>query len=213
MKIDINAHSSIRIKSDKVIYFDPFKVEKAVNDADIVFITHSHYDHLSPEDILKVSKKDTSFVLPDSCRNDAAEAGLDMERCIFVKPGEISWLKEINFRAVPAFNIGKKFHPMMNGWLGYVASIEGRDVYVCGDTDDNPYVRSIRCDICLVPVGGKYTMSYEEAADMINETRPAVAIPTHYGSIVGNVSDGEDFRKLIDDGIEVRLILQGEKYE
>ena len=109
--------------------------------------------------------------------------------------------------AVHAYNIGKEFHPKENNWLGYVITIEGTRIYVCGDMDATPEAKAVKCDIVLVPIGGKYTMDPKEAAAFVNGLKPQIAIPTHYGSIVGDKADGEAFAKLVDPSIKTVLKL------
>lgn len=199
--ISINAHSSIRIGAEQVMYFDPFHLKDDPHDADIVFITHDHYDHLSPEDIARVRKATTVFVLPASCQSAAKENGLD--DCVFLAPGETAEVGGVPVEAVAAYNSLKPFHPKKNGWLGYVVTEAGQRVYVAGDTDENKDNLAVKCDIALVPVGGTYTFDAKHAAKFVNKLRPAVAIPTHYGDIVGSLSDGDAFAAAVDEGIEV----------
>ena len=200
MEISINCHSSIRIASDRIIYFDPFQIEEETHDADIIFITHDHYDHFSVEDIRKIEKEDTVYVIPDCMYNL-----LGGENVVVIQPKEKAIVEGLDVYAVPSYNVNKKFHPLEKGYVGYLVRIEDKAVYVAGDCDVNEDNLKIRCDIALVPIGGKYTMDCEQAARLINTIRPALAIPTHYGSITGSKEDGETFRKLIDPGIEVQL--------
>jgi len=200
VEISINCHSSIRIASDRIIYFDPFQIEEETHDADIIFITHDHYDHFSVEDIRKIEKEDTVYVIPDCMYNL-----LGGENVVVIQPKEKAIVEGLDVYAVPSYNVNKKFHPLEKGYVGYLVRIEDKAVYVAGDCDVNEDNLKIRCDIALVPVGGKYTMDCEQAARLINTIRPALAIPTHYGSITGSKEDGETFRKLIDPGIEVQL--------
>lgn len=199
--ISINAHSSIRIGAEKVMYFDPFHLKQDPHDADIVFLTHDHYDHLSPEDIARVKKEGTVFVLPASCKAAAEKNGLD--RCVYLTPGETAEVCGVPVEAVAAYNNLKPFHPKKNGWLGYIVAAEGRRVYVAGDTDENKDNLSVRCDIAMIPVGGTYTFDAKHAAKFVNKLRPSVAIPTHYGDIVGSLSDADAFAAAVDEGIEV----------
>ena len=200
MEISINCHSSIRIASDRIIYFDPFQIEEETHDADIIFITHDHYDHFSVEDIRKIEKEDTVYVIPDCMYNL-----LGGENVVVIQPNEKAIVEGLDVYTVPSYNVNKKFHPLEKGYVGYLVRIEDKAVYVAGDCDVNEDNLKIRCDIALVPIGGKYTMDCEQAAKLINTIRPALAIPTHYGSITGSKEDGETFRKLIDPGIEVQL--------
>ena len=200
MEISINCHSSIRIASDKVIYFDPFQIEEESHDADIIFITHDHYDHFSVEDIRKVEKEDTVYVIPECMYNL-----LGGENVFVVQPKEKTVVEGLDVYAVPSYNLNKPFHPLDKGYVGYLVRIEDKAVYVAGDCDMNEDNRKIRCDIALIPVGGKYTMDYRQAAELVNHIRPETAIPTHYGSIVGEKDSGERFKELVDKQIKVEL--------
>ena len=199
--VSINAHSSIRIEAEKVMYFDPFHLTEEPHDADIVFITHDHYDHFSPEDIEKVRNDDTVFVLPGSCRVSAAKNGL--VNCVYLDPGDKTEVCDVPVEAVAAYNSLKPFHPKKNEWLGYVVTVDWKRIYVAGDTDENPDNLSVKCDIAMVPAGGTYTFDAQQAAAFVNKLRPAVAIPTHYGDIVGTLADGDAFAAAVDEGIEV----------
>lgn len=202
-EITINEHSSIRIGGEKVLYFDPFKVKDAVHDADVIFFTHDHFDHFSPEDLAKVAKADTVYVAPKTTKKALKKANITDKNCTFMKPDREEEVCGITVRSVPAYNPAKQFHPKENEWLGYVVEIGGIRVYVCGDMDDTPEGRAVDCDIVLVPCGGTYTMDPKEAAAFVNALKPKTAIPTHYGSIVGKAGDGEKFAKKVDKDIEV----------
>ncbi len=202
MEITINRHSSIRIQSDKIIYFDPYLIEEASNDADIIFITHDHMDHFSIEDIAKVEKEDTVFVIPDSMYNL-----LGGENVITIKPYEKLEVEGYETLAIPSYNREKKFHTKDKGYLGYVVTIEGQRVYVAGDCDMNEDNLKVNCDIALVPIGGHYTMDHIEAAEYINRIKPKIAIPEHYGDIVGAGDLGEEFKKLVSEEIRVEIKL------
>lgn len=200
MEITINRHSSIKIVSDKIIYFDPYKIEKANHDADLIFITHDHFDHFSIEDIKKIEKDDTVYVIPDSMYNL-----LGGENVITLYPNEKANAEGYDVLTVPSYNVNKDFHPKDKAYLGYIVTIEGKRVYVAGDTDNNDDVKKVKCDIALVPIGGHYTMNYEEAAKLVNIIKPELAIPTHYGDIIGDTKDGEKFAQLVDSSIKVEL--------
>lgn len=200
MEITINRHSSIKIVSDKIIYFDPYKIEEANHDADLIFITHDHFDHFSIEDIKKIEKEDTVYVIPDSMYNL-----LGGENVITLYPNEKANAEGYDVLTVPSYNVNKDFHPKDKAYLGYIVTIEGKRVYVAGDTDNNDDVKKVKCDIALVPIGGHYTMNYEEAAKLVNIIKPELAIPTHYGDIIGDTKDGEKFAQLVDSDIKVEL--------
>lgn len=204
--ISVNTQSSIRIDcGTAIIRADPFKIAGEPHDAGIILITHDHYDHFSPEDIQKVRRPDTVFAAPVSMKNKLESIGIG--NAVLLSPGEKTEIAGIPVEAVPAYNTLKPFHPRSNGWLGYIIAVNGKRIYAAGDTDAVKEVRAVKCDIALVPVGGTFTMNHKEAAKLINEIRPGIAVPIHYGSIVGDRSDGEKFRKLVDSGIEVVLKL------
>ena len=202
MKIEVNANSSIRIISDKIICFDPFQIEKESHDADLIFITHDHFDHYSEEDLTKIVKEDTVFVVPPC----VAEK-MNRNNVVTIRAEETADVCGYRVEAVRSYNVGKQFHTPAKGYLGYIVTIEGKRVYVAGDCDFNEDNRRVDCDIALIPIGGKYTMDYKEAASMINTIRPKLVIPTHYGDVAGEKEDGKRFAQLVDPKIEVRLLL------
>jgi L-ascorbate metabolism protein UlaG (beta-lactamase superfamily) len=190
-------HSTIRIDGEKVIYIDPWKLRDPKG-ADLILISHSHHDHLSPEDIRKIQKKDTVIITTQDC---AGELSGEVR---IVKPGDVVQVGEILVEAVHSYNIGKAFHPKQNDWLGFVVTVMGKRIYYCGDTDLIPEMESISADIVIVPVGGTYTMNAEEAALAVNMIRPRVAIPIHYGDIVGSIEDAERFRDLCEVPVDIK---------
>lgn len=186
-EITINAHSSIRIGGSKIVYFDPYLLKTAPHDADVVFITHDHFDHLSEADLQRVSNKDTVVVTPENA------AGIAV-------PG-------LDFKSVPAYNLNKHFHPKEKGWLGYIVTMDGRSYYVAGDTDVTPEMLSVKADVALLPVGGTYTMTAAEAAEAAKKMDVWTFIPTHYGPVAGSAQDGETFRTLLGDAKKVEIKL------
>lgn len=204
-RISINAHSSIKISGEPVVYIDPFMIEEGANDADVIFITHDHHDHLSKEDIDKVCKEGTLFVVPESCKESAIGAGIKEECMVTMNPGDVQQLDDISVYAVPAYNLKKEFHKEKNGWLGYVITIDDTKIYIAGDTDNTKDARKVECDIAMLPIGGTYTMDAAEAAELANEIKPKTVIPTHYGSIVGDMADENKFMEKVDPGIWVAL--------
>lgn len=206
--IEVLCHSSIKINKEKVIYIDPFKIENNYNDADIIFITHSHYDHYSEEDINKVKNAETTIIAPYDVSTKLLESGIKEDNVISVEPNNRYNVKGINFETIPAYNTNKKFHPKENGWVGYIIELEGNKYYISGDTDITEENRKVKCDVAFVPVGGTYTMDFKEAADLINEIKPKIAIPIHYGSIVGTKQDGIKFSKLLNSGIQCKILIK-----
>ena len=192
-------HASFRLDGASTVYIDPWKLLTAPP-ADIILITHEHHDHLSPEDIARITKLDTVVVCPASCANKLRG---DVR---VVKPGQTVIIGEVTVRAVPAYNTNKPNHPYAAGHLGYVVQMDGCRVYHAGDTDLIPEMAEIGCDVALLPVGGTYTMTAEEAAGALGLIRPEYAIPMHYGEVVGSQSDAERLRSLAPDDVEVVLL-------
>lgn len=203
-KIEVFTHSSIRIK-DRIgnIYIDPYKMKEEPYDAAFVLITHPHYDHYSPEDILKVANEKTIMVVPESMFEDARELERNVREIIAVQQGVFKEIKGLELETLPAYNNIKPFHPKRAGWVGYVLSVDRKRIYIAGDTGVTKEAKRVKCDIALVPIGGTYTMDPKKAADLINTIRPEVAIPTHYGSIVGKESDAKNFAKMVQSPVKV----------
>ena len=206
-KIEVLTHSSIKISKNKIIYVDPFNIEKNYNDADTIFITHSHYDHYSEKDIEKVRKENTFFVVPEDVKNELLHKGISNDKIISVKPNQTGEILGIKFEVIPAYNVNKKFHPKENNWVGYIIEIDGTRYYIAGDTDINEDNLKVKCDACFVPVGGTYTMDYKEAAQFVNQIKPKIAVPIHYGSIVGTENDAEQFISLLDENIKGEILM------
>ena len=206
--IEVLCHSSIKFYKEKVIYIDPFKIDKNYNDADIIFITHDHYDHYSEDDIDKIKKDDTVIVAPEELLTKLLRKGFRQDYIIIVEPNEKYIVESIKFETVPAYNTNKQFHPKENGWVGYIIEIKGIRYYIAGDTDITEENKQVKCDVAFVPVGGTYTMDFKEAAYLINEIKPQVAVPIHYGSIVGTNQDATDFSKLLHPEIECKILIK-----
>ena len=206
MKIEVLCHSSIRIEGEnKIIYIDPYIIKEEKNDADIIFITHSHYDHFSEEDILKVKKENTKILVTTDLLERTIELGFKKEEITIVNQNNLYTILDIAVNTIPAYNINKQFHPKESNWVGYILTIEGKSIYVAGDTDINEENKNVKCDIALLPVGGTYTTNYEEAAELANLINPELVIPMHYGEIVGGKEDAIKFKKLINEKINVEI--------
>ena len=208
--IKINTQSSIKIEGSKTIYIDPYKRAKAMHDADIIFITHAHYDHYDEPSLRNVAKEDSVIVCPESMLADVTAMNVrvlngDMdEGIISMNAGDTAEAAPgITVEAVPAYNINKNFHPKANGWLGYIITMDGVRYYAAGDTDALPELEDVECDIAFVPVGGTYTATAAESARLVNKIRPQIAIPIHYGTIVGRAAEADTFGAALDDGIRM----------
>ena len=206
--IEVLYHSSIRINKDKIIYIDPFKIDKNYNDANIVFITHDHYDHYSEEDIDKVINKNTTIIIPEELLTKLLRKGINKNAIITVEPNVKYMVQGIKFETIPAYNTNKSFHPKENDWVGYIITLNDIRYYVAGDTDITEENRKVKCDVAFVPVGGTYTMDFKEAAQLINEIQPKIAVPIHYGSVVGTEQDASDFIKLLHPNINGMILMK-----
>lgn len=182
--------SSYQWHGDRLmVYIDPWGVTRS-DPADVVFITHAHYDHFSMEDIDRVRKPDTRIVAP---RDIAQELSGDVTA---VRPGDSIDVSGIRGEAVPAYNISEErleFHSRANEWVGYVLDLGDHRYYHAGDTDRLPDLDEVRADVAFLPVGGKYTMDVEEAAGLARAMSPALAVPMHYGFVAGTKGDGQRF--------------------
>ena len=203
--LEVLCHSSIRITEDKVIYIDPFKIDKNYNDADYVFCTHSHYDHFSPEDIEKVKKEDTILIVTSDIEDEAKKI-VNKENVFIVEPDKKYDIKGLKIETTYSYNIDKQFHPKENKWVGYIIEINNKRYYVAGDTDNIKEIQDIECDVALIPIGGTYTMNYKEAAELANDINASTVIPIHYGTIVGDKEDAKRFKELVKNKEDKILI-------
>ena len=203
--IEVNTQNSIRIASRVgVIYVDPLEISDDRHDADYILITHDHYDHFSPEDIRKVAKADSILVVPEKMAVKAQEVADAVGRIESVKPAVY---REVN-ETVPAYNTLKPFHPKSAEWVGYILRIDGKRIYIAGDTDATKEAKAVKCDVALVPIGGTYTIDAKKAAELVNTIRPDIAVPVHYGSIVGKPSDGDEFAENVKSPVKVVFKIQ-----
>ena len=205
--IQVLYHSSIKINREKVIYIDPFKIDNDYHDADIIFITHSHFDHYSEEDIGKIIKENTKLIITEDLEQKVLEK-VKKENIICVQPEKNYLVDGINFETIPAYNTNKQFHLKENNWVGYVIELNGIKYYFAGDTDITEENKKVKCDVAFVPVGGTYTMTAKEAAELVNIIKPKIAVPIHYGSVVGTNKDAEDFVIRLNEKIEGRILMK-----
>lgn len=206
--IEVLCHSSIRMDKGKIIYVDPFHIKENYKDADIILITHSHYDHFSEKDIEKVRKADTKIYVTEDYVENAKSIGFSENKIVGVKPNQTYYEGDIEINTVSAYNVNKQFHPKENNWVGYILKIDGISYYIAGDTDITEENKKIKCDVAFVPVGGTYTMTAKEAAELVNIIKPKVAIPIHYGDIVGTKEDADTFINNLENGIDGKILMK-----
>lgn len=196
-------HAAFKIKNQKIIYIDPFQIQPD-EEADLVFITHEHFDHFSPEDLEKIVTEETFIVACHLC--DLRK----YKKVRLVKPNESFEVEGIKVETIPAYNInkfrepGKVFHPKEDGKVGYVLEIERVKIYHAGDTDNIPEMANLKnIDVALLPVSGTYVMTPEEAVEAVKIIKPQLAIPMHYGAIVGSLEDAQKFKELSPISTEI----------
>ena len=197
MKIEVIHHASIKLIGEKIIYFDPYKIEEEIHDADYIFITHDHYDHYDEDSIKKVRKDTTKIIVPLCLK--------DKEHNLLVEGYRMYGIDDIKFNTIPSYNINKDYHPREKYYVGYNILLDDKYYYIMGDTDATDEALQVKCDVCFVPIGGTFTMDYIEASEFINKIKPKKAIPIHYGMITGEKDLGEKFKDLVNKEIEVEL--------
>lgn len=207
--IRVFTQSSIRIEgSCGVIYLDPLHIPEEFHDAAFILITHNHGDHFSEEDIKKAAAPDTVLIVPEKMKDQANALASFVGSIETVKPGEQYRFGELEFETVAAYNNIKPFHPKKSGWVGYVLNVDGKRIYAAGDTDVVKENQAVRCDIAMVPIGGTFTMDAKKAAELVNTIGPEIAIPIHYGTIVGKPADAKTFASLVKPEIKVEIIIE-----
>ena len=209
-------HAGFLIKvldTEKIIYIDPYNISEESEKADVIFITHSHYDHCSLPDLKKIVKEGTRIVVTPDCQSKVARFDVPV-RIELVEPGHEVAFNGMKFVGVPSYNIDKDFHPREEGWVGYIIKVGDVVIYHAGDTDFIPEMQKLtgfkqqgKEFIALLPVGGRFTMSAEEAAEAAELIKPTLAIPMHYGSIIGDESDAKEFVELCEEaGIKAEIL-------
>jgi len=192
-------HDTFRIDASKTIYIDPYEISSGPN-ADLILITHEHFDHCSPDDVSKIQHSGSVIVTE---KDSAAKLSGDVR---VISVGESLSLDEVKVKAVPAYNTNKDFHPKSKGWLGFIVEIDGVKVYHAGDTDFIPEMKDFDVDIALLPVSGTYVMTADEAVEAALAINPKIAIPMHYGAIVGGAQDAVKFKKALEGKVEVHIL-------
>ena len=198
-KIEWLGHDSFRINTSKIIYFDPYQIADGPP-ADLILITHDHYDHCSPDDVAKIQKSGTVIVTEkDSAKKLSGDVRI-------MSPGESISVEGMKIEAVPSYNTDKQFHPKNNNWLGFIIEIDGSRIYHAGDTDYISEMENFNVDIALLPVSGTYVMTAEEAVKAALAIEPALAIPMHYGTVAGSEEDALNFKKALEGKIKVQVL-------
>ncbi len=206
-------HSSFLIKNSKIIYIDPYNLKECSLKADIILITHSHYDHCSLEDLKKIVKTGTIVLAPADCQSKIMKIDIPVN-FEFVEPGMDFQFGNVKISSMCAYNIDKSFHPREEDWLGYIIKFEEIIVYHAGDSDAIPEMQKLtgykqpnKEFIVLLPIGGRFTMSSEEAFEVAKMLKPSLVIPMHYGSIVGDSEDAKEFKELCEsEGLKVEVL-------
>lgn len=206
-------HASFRIKNSKVIYIDPYKIKEGSEKADLILLTHSHYDHCSSEDLKKIVKEGTRIFATADCQSKIARLKVPLKIQV-VEPGEEFNLNCLELSVFPAYNLDKPFHSKEEGWVGYLIKFADCLIYHAGDSDLLPEMQKLtgyggksKEFVFLAPVGGKFTMNFEEAAEAAKLIKPTLAIPMHYGTIVGGEEDARDFVELCEEeGIRAKIL-------
>ncbi len=198
-KIKWLGHASFKLSGRRIIYIDPWKIQEEEK-ADIILISHSHYDHFSLEDIKKITSQETDILMTPDCQSKLREV---LGKVTLIEPRKKYNIKNVLIETTPSYNLNKKFHPKENDWVGFIINHNNSRIFYAGDTDNIPEIKNIKVDVALIPVSGTYVMNYKEAANLVNEMKPKIAIPYHYGDIVGTEQDALKFKKLAKIQVEI----------
>ncbi|MFH1590919.1 MAG: MBL fold metallo-hydrolase [archaeon] len=194
-------HDGFVITGEKRIYIDPYNIPEGMDPADIILITHEHYDHCSIKDIMSIADSHTDILVTPDCQSKLSDFPGNVT---LVEPNKDYNPQGIKVRSVRAYNTDKRFHPKDNDWVGYIIEMDGRRIYHAGDTDLIPEMDHIHnIDIALLPVSGTFVMNPVEAAKAASMIKPRLAVPMHWGEVVGNVSDAEAFAKAYGGEVEI----------
>ena len=193
-------------QGSKTIYFDPWKLSGEPKKADIICVSHEHFDHMSKPDIKAISTADTVIVTCNACRDELSASKIVCKEIKALAPGSKIELDGIKITAVPSYNTNKEFHPKNAKKLGFVVTMGGVSVYHAGDTDRIPEMDALKCDVALLPISGTYVMTADEAAEAAIVIGPKVAIPMHYGDIIGSLKDAKRFEALLKGKVEVKIL-------
>jgi len=199
-------HASFRFDGSKIIYFDPWKLSMGAKKADIICVSHDHFDHFSKDDIAIISSKETVIVTTAAVAGQLKGAKLSCKEVKALSPGDTFASGAVKIAAVASYNTNKDFHPKRSGNVGFIVSVDGVSIYHAGDTDEIPEMEGCKCDIALLPVSGTYVMTADEAAHAALAIKPKTAIPMHYGEVAGSPADAKRFQELLKGKVEVRVL-------
>ena len=208
IKIHWLGHDSFVLEGSRTVILDPFKA-KGDYKADVLLISHEHFDHLSEDDIKRFSGESTTIVAPKICEQQLR--GFKSQK-VLVEPGSATMVKGLTVETIPAYNInkfrapGKVFHPREDGRVGYIVTLDGVRFYHAGDSDATPEMTTVAVDVAFLPVSGTYVMTPDEAAGAIKAMKTKVAVPMHFGEIVGSRADAERFKELVGRACEVQIL-------
>jgi len=200
------SHSAFRFDGSKTIYFDPWKLAKGSKMADIILISHEHFDHFSKNDIILISSRDTVILTTEAVAKELKAHAVSCNEIRGMSPGDVCEISGIKIEAVASYNVNKHFHPKDSKKLGFIVSVDGVSIYHAGDTDNIPEMKGYRCDVALLPVSGTYVMTSDEAVQAALAIKPKLAIPMHYGEVAGSVKDAKAFQDLLKDKVEVEIL-------
>ncbi len=206
-------HAGFFIKASKIIYIDPYNIKEDSEKADLILITHSHYDHCSVLDINKIIQNGTKIIMTADCQSKIARFDVPIKMEI-IEPGKEFVFGNIKISGIASYNTDKHFHLKDENWVGFLIKMNGVLIYHAGDTDFIPEMQKLTGHknsdtefIALLPIGGRFTMNAEEAAEAAKLIKPDLAIPMHYGSIVGTKEDADEFLELCEEyGIKAKIM-------
>lgn len=205
VKLKWLGHSGFLIKNSKTIYIDPYNIKAGMDKADMILITHSHYDHCSVVDIEKIIQEGTKIILTADSQSKITRFNIPIKMEI-VEPGQELDFGDVKISVLPAYNVDKNFHPKDESWVGYLVKINNLLIYHAGDSDLIPEMQKLtgykqpgKEFVALLPIGGRFTMNVEEAAEAAKLIKPTLAIPMHFGSIVGVDEDAKEFKELCQE--------------